>query len=369
MERAELNARAVRTALLAWYDRAARELPWRRTRDPYAIWVSEVMLQQTRVQTVVRYYDRFLARFPTARALAEASTDDVMASWSGLGYYRRARLLHEGVREVVARYGGAVPEELEARRALPGVGRYTAGAIGSIAFGREEPVVDGNVARVLSRLHAIRAPIAAATTQARLWREAERLVRGPRPGDLNQALMELGATLCSKHAPRCTSCPLRRRCRARARGDQDSLPVVVKKRPPRVVSLVGVVATRGRASGTEVWLCKGEHSLFAGLWNLPMVEGTTRRDAVRLLAREGLRGTLGRRPAFTLEHVLSHRKLVVQLFRVAGVRGEPTGTRAAWRLSALHERGLSSLTRKALLHAGLAHPGPAGGLEATARTY
>src|ERR1700712_1192289 len=147
--------RTIRSALLEHYDAYARDLPWRRTRDPYAIWVSEVMLQQTRVETVLRYYDRFLQRFPDAASLANADEDAVLAAWSGLGYYRRARLLHSGVREVVAKYGGRVPEAPELRRKLPGIGRYTAGAIGSIAFEREEPLVDGNVARVFSRLFGI----------------------------------------------------------------------------------------------------------------------------------------------------------------------------------------------------------------------
>ena len=180
---------SIRRKLLAWYDRAARDLPWRETRDPYAIWVSEIMLQQTRVETVIPYYERFLERFPTALALAEADEDAVLSQWSGLGYYRRARLLHAGVREVVAEYGGRVPEDADARLALPGVGRYTAGAIGSIAFGREEPVVDGNVTRVLARLFRIGTPVGAAVTSKRLWDEDCCLVRGPRPGDLNQALM------------------------------------------------------------------------------------------------------------------------------------------------------------------------------------
>ena len=186
--------------LLGRFDESARALPWRETRDPYAVWVSEIMLQQTRVETVVPYYERFLARFPTPYSLAEADEDTVLAHWSGLGYYRRARLLHAGVREVVAQYGGAVPEDAEARLALPGVGRYTAGAIGSIAFDKPEPVVDGNVTRVLARLLRIDTPVGTTRTPKRLWEEAERLVPTERPGDFNQALMELGATVCTPRA-------------------------------------------------------------------------------------------------------------------------------------------------------------------------
>jgi A/G-specific DNA glycosylase len=159
---------AIRRALVGWYRRHGRELPWRATYDPYAIWVSEIMLQQTRVQTVIPYFRRFLERFPSVSKLAEASEDAVLASWSGLGYYRRARLLHQGAKEASAHHGAAVPRRLEDRLRLPGVGRYTAGAIGSIAFGLEEPIVDGNVARVLSRLYGIDTPLSLATTHRQL---------------------------------------------------------------------------------------------------------------------------------------------------------------------------------------------------------
>jgi A/G-specific adenine glycosylase len=169
-----------------------------------------------------------------------------MAAWSGLGYYRRARLLHAGVREVVARYGGEVPSEPEERLALPGIGRYTAGAIGSIAFDRQEPIVDGNVARVLCRVSAIETPPEAQATQQALWAEAERLVHGQRPGALNQALMELGATVCTKSAPRCEQCPIEDACIAHAQGRQQELPVARTRTPPKPWPLVGIVATHGR---------------------------------------------------------------------------------------------------------------------------
>ncbi len=236
---------AIRQKLLGWYDEAARDLPWRQTRDPYAIWVSEVMLQQTRVETVIPYYERFLASFPTPRDLAEADEDTVLSHWSGLGYYRRARLLHAGVREVVAQYGGQVPEDAEARRALPGVGRYTAGAIGSIAFDKEEPIVDGNVTRVLARLFRIGTPVGSAVTSKRIWEEAARLVPGVRPGAFNQALMELGATVCTPKQPSCESCPVADYCEARAHGEVDALPVPRPRKSPIQVKLAAVVATRG----------------------------------------------------------------------------------------------------------------------------
>jgi len=342
----------MRTALIAWYDRVARDLPWRRTRDPYAIWVSEIMLQQTRVDTVLRYYDRFLTRFPSAHVLAAASEDEVMAAWSGLGYYRRARNLHSGVREVVARYGGEVPVEPEARRALPGVGRYTAGAIGSIAFERAEPIVDGNVARVLCRVLGIDSPPEHGETARRLWAEAERLVQGPRPSALNQALMELGATVCGKQNPDCARCPLQPHCRAHADNRTRELPVARKKRPPRTVALVGLLATHGSGAARQVWLERGDGSLFGGLWNLPMAEGRGRVIAAALLAQSGLRGRLAPRPHGTLEHVLTHRKLELELWQASSVRpaGAPpdASVRKPVRLTELAALGVSRLTRKAL---------------------
>jgi A/G-specific adenine glycosylase len=341
------QTRALRRALIAWYDREARDLPWRRTRDPYAIWVSEIMLQQTRVDTVLRYYERFLERFPTPAALAGAGEDAVLAAWSGLGYYRRARNLHSGVREVVARYGGQVPESPEARRALPGVGRYTAGAIGSIAFDRPEPIVDGNVARVLSRVLAIEEPPARA--QPALWQAAEQLVQGDRPSALNQALMELGATLCSKRRPRCEQCPIAAECRARAQGRAEALPLASKKPAPREVELVALVATRGRGAAIELWLSRGDGTLFGGLWNLPMAEGHGRAAARALLERTGLRGTLAARASARIEHVLSHRSLRVQLWPVRDAQAEgPSPAATPFAPAALEQVGISRLTERAL---------------------
>jgi A/G-specific adenine glycosylase len=186
-----------------------RDLPWRRTRDPYAVWISEAMLQQTRVETVLPYWERFLARFPDIASLAAAEPDAVLGAWSGLGYYRRARNLHRAAKLVATRYGGRLPDTAEALRELPGVGRYTAGAVASIAFDRPEPAVDGNVARVLARLHGIRDDSERPAVAARLWEHAAELARGPSPGDLNQALMELGA-LFAPPRPELSRLPARR---------------------------------------------------------------------------------------------------------------------------------------------------------------
>jgi A/G-specific adenine glycosylase len=336
----------VRAQLLAWYDAGARDLPWRRTRDPYAIWLSEVMLQQTRVDTVLRYYDRFLAQFPSAAALAAASEDAVMAAWSGLGYYRRARLLHSGVREVVARYAGQVPSAPDALRALPGVGRYTAGAIASIAFAQPEPVVDGNVARVLCRVLALDGAPEERAMQAQLWATAGELARGPRPGALNQALMELGATLCGKHAPQCWRCPLRTRCAAHAQDRQAELPRARSKKPPREVELVALIARSD--SEHAVWLGKGAGSLFGALWNLPMSEGRGRAAARALLQSAGLEGMLAARACAEIEHVLTHRRFAVQLWVVAGARAPSSSALRAVPLAKLDTLGVSRLTHKAL---------------------
>ena len=340
----------LRAALLKWFKKAARDLPWRRTRDPYAIWVSEVMLQQTRVDTVLRYYDRFLEKFPTTHALASAAQDDVMAAWSGLGYYRRARLLHAGVREVVARYEGMVPREPEARRALPGVGRYTAGAIGSIAFDAQEPIVDGNVARVLCRLHAIDTAPEDKRTQAFLWTEAEALAQGKEPGALNQALMELGATVCTKGAPLCASCPVQRFCDAYAQGRVAEIPRAKTRTAPKRWQLVALVATAG--SAPKVLLTRGDGSLFGGLWNLPMLDGHGLADA-RTLAEQLGAELQGSRPLSTVKHVLSHRAIELQLWSASAAGAPDTEARRLVTPSGLSALGISQLTRKALTAAGL----------------
>lgn len=238
--RSELHRR-----LLAWYLAERRDLPWRRTRDPYAIWLSEAMLQQTRVETVLAFFGPFLARFPDAATLAAAPEAEVLARWSGLGYYRRARNLQAAARVLVERHAGRFPEDPAAARDLPGVGAYTAGAVLSIAFDRSEPVVDGNVARVLSRWFALDADPAAAATRRRLWELAAELVPARGAGDWNQALMELGATLCTPRAPRCDACPVAATCRARALGRAESLPRSRPRPAPREVGLEILLVPRG----------------------------------------------------------------------------------------------------------------------------
>ncbi|TVP48233.1 MAG: A/G-specific adenine glycosylase [Gemmatimonadales bacterium] len=257
-----------RAALLDFFDDRGRDLPWRRTSDPYLILVSEIMLQQTRVETVVPYYRKWIERFPDAATLAAADTEEVLRYWQGLGYYRRARNLQLAAREVEAEWGGALPGDAKALGTLPGVGPYTAGAVASIAFGEAVPAVDGNVRRVMARLLDDPAPGAAL-----LAREVGALVPPERPGDFNQALMELGATVCTPRSPRCDRCPVAEWCAARAAGTQESRPrPPARKTVPRMVEAVAVVVRPGD-SGWEVLLRRRpDDGLLGGMWECPGVE-------------------------------------------------------------------------------------------------
>ncbi|HET9951126.1 MAG TPA: A/G-specific adenine glycosylase [Candidatus Eisenbacteria bacterium] len=222
-----------RAALLSWYRRHRRDLPWRRTRDPYAIWVSEIMLQQTRVETVIPFYERFLERFPTVGALARAPERDVLAAWSGLGYYRRARNLRAAAVAVTRDHGGRVPESVEALRSLPGIGAYTAAAVASIAFGIPAAAVDGNVIRVIARWEGLEGRRDDPSLRRAVTERAEALAPGPFPGDWTQALMELGATLCLPKEPLCERCPVSSACRALEEGRPDRYPEPLRAGRPR----------------------------------------------------------------------------------------------------------------------------------------
>jgi A/G-specific adenine glycosylase len=334
-----------RARLLAWYDAHARDLPWRRTRDPYAIWVSEIMLQQTRVDTVVPYYTRFLTRFPSVQSLADAALDDVLAHWSGLGYYRRARLLHQGAQLVAREHAGSVPRAPELRRTLPGIGRYTAGAIGSIAFDLPEPIVDGNVARVLCRVLGLGSPLGERSTERTLWEHAERLAQGERPGALNQALMELGARVCTPTSARCESCPLAEICTARKEGRVEELPVPSPKKPPKAVKLVALLA---RAPDERLWLSRSEGNLFGGLWGCPLGEGSGKATAASLATQHELRGTLSTRKLGALEHVLTHRKFSIEVYGLSQTEGRERPSLKRVAEADLGTLGIAKLTRKIL---------------------
>lgn len=351
---------AVRRRLLRWYDAGHRRLPWRfpqRAADPYRVWLAEVMLQQTQVQRVARHYRRFLARWPTLEALASAREADVLAAWSGLGYYARARHLLAAAREAQERHRG-LPASVEALRALPGFGRYTAGAVASMAFAVPAPAVDGNAARVLSRLFLVTGDPAAPRTASRLWALAGELVPGaeggeaPRPGDFNQALMELGATVCRPAAPACGACPLASLCAARRAGREREVPRP-RRRPARrrLVVACAVVERRGR-------LLLGRRpapGLFGGLWAPPSAEvppGEDPRAALAAAARRaGLRLRVGP-PVAAVERTLTHRDLELRAHRchLSGPRAAAPWQWAAW--SGLGRLGLATAMRALLEEAG-----------------
>ncbi|MCG3086926.1 A/G-specific adenine glycosylase [Sporosarcina cyprini] len=256
-------------ALVSWYYREKRDLPWRKTTDPYLIWVSEVMLQQTRVETVIPYYERFTAKFPTMQALANAKEEELLKMWEGLGYYSRARNLQQGVKEVVESYGGSVPTTRKEISSLRGVGPYTAGAILSIAFGIPEHAVDGNVMRVLSRILLIEEDIALPRTRKTFEQAVMDLIYREDPSAFNQALMELGATICIPR-PKCLLCPVREYCAAFEEGRQDELPVKTKKTKMKIVPL----AVFAISDGNGKWFMqqRPEKGLLANMWEFPTVE-------------------------------------------------------------------------------------------------
>jgi A/G-specific adenine glycosylase len=325
---------AIRDALLAWYRQGHRDLPWRRTRDPYAIWISEIMLQQTRVDTVQTRFREFLERFPTLQALAAAPLEQVLALWSGLGYYARARNLHAAAQTIVARHAGQFPDTVETVRELPGIGPYTTGAILSIAFGKRAPILDGNVIRVASRLFTIaEAPESSSAARKHYWAIAEALLPpdpiGPieppsaakkKPaeaandvGDFNQALMELGATVCVPQRPVCLVCPVRSFCAARKEGDPERYPPRAAARAVPIVRAISLIVRRG----DQVLLVRRPASgLWGGLWEpptLPLLENETEKAGLARLvgAGLGLPATAARRaealPPFV--HVLTHREM------------------------------------------------------------
>lgn len=313
----ELTLKAVRAALLKFFDAHQRDLPWRETDDPYAIWVSEVMLQQTRVETVVPYYRNWLEAFPTVQALAAAPEAEVLKRWEGLGYYSRARNLHRAAAMVCERFSGSLPDSVEGLRTLPGVGPYTAGAVGSIAFGLAAPAVDGNVKRVLSRLLDDPSP-----SERELERHAANLVDPDRPGDFNQALMELGSLICMPRSPRCDACPITSHCRARAAGTVAERPLPRKKAPTPHQDLVTLVAARSANTSSAQLLLerRPEQGLLAGLWSFPEVnaavtgapvppEADVVATAREMAAARGLthRGPLQLLPA--VDHAFSHLRV------------------------------------------------------------
>lgn len=303
----------IRDRLLPWFDENQRELPWRHCGDAYGIWVSEIMLQQTRVATVIEYWNRWMREFPTVESLAAADLDDVMKIWSGLGYYRRARFLHSAANVLVEDFDGELPETATELQTLPGIGRYTAGAVASQAFGKAAPIVDGNVIRILSRLFAIPGDPRSSGNQKILWRLAERLVDPERPGDFNQSMMELGATVCTPRGPACVSCPVRQCCEAFGVGAAEDYPEPSKKTkvtPAR--SLTAIVYTDEGSSRKYFIEQRPPEGLLANLWQFPSTEDrgiNANPDPIGArLVELGLDATK-RADIGVVEHIFSHLKM------------------------------------------------------------
>jgi A/G-specific adenine glycosylase len=311
--------------LLAWFARHARDLPWRRERTPYRVWVAEVMLQQTRSETVVPYYERFLTRFPTVQALAEAPLEAVLKVWEGLGYYARARHLHAAARQVVAAHGGQFPDTFGDLLALPGVGRYIGGAVASIAFGRDVVAVDGNTRRVLCRALDIREDVTRSAAQRELEALAMSLLPPGRAGAFNEALMELGATVCTPRAPGCDRCPLRGVCLAYAQGDPEALPV---RRPRQPIPHYDVAAAiTARADGRVLVAQRNASDMLGGLWEFPGGQREGGETLPECLARE-MREELGVEVEVgellvVVRHAYTHFRITLHAFRCRLVAGEP----------------------------------------------
>ena len=297
-----MNRKSFTQTILSWYDQGHRDLPWRRTQDPYRIWISEIMLQQTRAETVVSYYERFLARYPTVQDLASAPEEELLKAWEGLGYYSRARSLQKAAKEIVARYGGQLPADLEKLRALPGIGDYTAGAIASIAFGIPAAAVDGNVERVLCRWDAIKDEVGTPAVRRQIAARAQALVPPDRPGAFANAMMEMGATMCTPKNPKCLLCPVREGCMGFAQGIAQELPHKAKKKAQRVENrAVLLVFCENR-----VLIVKRQEKLLGGLFVFPdILEESDPARLCRALEALGIRAAYDEKLGHA-RHVFTH---------------------------------------------------------------
>ncbi len=348
-----------RKQLLGWFRQFRRDLPWRRTKDPYRIWLSEVMLQQTRVAAAIPYYERFLERFPDIRSLAAAPREEVLRLWSGLGYYRRAHNLHKAAQQIVAQHGGQFPTRVEDALVLPGIGNYTAAAILSIAFDAKSAVLDGNVARVLARLRAIRGDLHVGRRWQNLQKTADALLDSQSPGDWNQAMMELGATLCTPKSPQCLLCPVNPFCEGRKQGIAEVLPEKRRKRPTMEISLAAGVFVDENGWTLLLPPPEGESNesladyvpaIVSRLWHFPTVP-VTGDPVVKL--RTHLREIISKKndnlhlvATGKIRHAVTYRAITVQPFRI-GVKKLPC-IKGAEQVP-LHEvtvLPVSNLTRK-----------------------
>ena len=319
MKKAALDSHTLRKRLLTWYDVHARDLPWRKDHDPYRVWVSEIMLQQTRVAAVIEHYHRFLGRFPTVQKLAAARESSVLAAWSGLGYYRRARMLHKAAKVIAKEFRGKFPATAESLREVPGIGRYTAAAIASIAFAEPVAVVDGNVERVLQRILGERLSL------QETWAHAEAILDRDRPGDFNQAMMELGATVCTPRSPTCLTCPVIELCRTR--GD-----IAAESKAPRQHKREIHYALDCRDDRVSLVQRPSDASLMPGMWELP----------------ETPRPENGAVPAFTVRHSITTTDYRVNVWHVRS-----SGSHRAIGLQQIPKLAMTGLARKILSRAGI----------------
>lgn len=333
------------TQLLNWYHAQKRILPWRDHPDPYAVWVSEIMLQQTRVDTVIPYFEKWMKLFPTVTALASASEQEVLNAWEGLGYYSRARNLHKAAKVVVEKFNGELPRDLEDLRSLPGIGRYTVGAIASMAFGMDEPTLDGNLRRVFSRLFDVDEFADSPVGEKILWELAAQNLPEGEAGDYNQALMDLGATICLPKNPRCLLCPLMDLCKARENGTQELRPVLKpKKAVPSYVHVAAVIIERGRVLLSQ---CPAE-GLLGGMWEFPnaRIEGDPAKALVKGLKAATQIQVKKKEALQVVEHAYSHFKVTVYPFVCENV-SIPKNKNLKWvKLTELEEYPMGKVDRQ-----------------------
>lgn len=340
--------------LLAWWDEGHADLPWRRTHDPYHIWVSEIMLQQTQIVTVIPYYERWIGRFPTIESLAQAPLDDVLKMWEGLGYYSRARNLHTAAQTVVNEFNGEMPRTVEGLMGLKGIGRYTAGAIASIAFNQSTPVLDGNVIRVLSRLTDLPDDTTQTATKKALWQLAEQLVPLTRAGDYNQALMELGQRICQPANPTCHICPIAEHCLARLNGTQLDRPVrPPRKRTPHYNVVAAVVY---REDGRILLVQRPLNGLLGGLWGFPhgkQEEGEPQVESLKRVLDEAYGVGIEPHHAITqVKHAYTHFRITLHVFHATHQTSDiPSPINHAWvTLSEFDNFAFALTDRKIIEH-------------------
>jgi len=339
-----------RRLLLSWFAERKRDLPWRRTQDPYRIWLSEIMLQQTRVAAVIPYYQRFLENFPDVRAVARAEADRVLTNWAGLGYYSRARNLQRAAQEIVALHAGEFPREYEAALALPGIGRYTAAAVLSIAYGAPHAVLDGNVARVLARIAAVRSDLRAPATWRKLEATAQELLAQETPGDWNQAMMELGATVCTPKAPRCADCPVEKWCRARQLGIQETLPSARKKRATIKITLAAAVLLDPNGNTMLVRQTGGDGDLFSHMWQFPALDTTgktgNRALAAYLQKKFGVTIKRNLKPLAAARHAVTFRNIRLEPYMIRLAQLPRANGMHVVSLAKVPDTSISNATRK-----------------------